>query len=144
MQSREGKIGIGVLIRDHQGLVIGALRANRTLRGNAFDAEAYGLLMATVFCKDLGLRQLCLEGDSKQVVDLLNQDYSNWSMGGCLITDAKNILNSAAAWSVSHAYREANMAAHMLAKAALDCIEDVYDIEMCPTCILPLVTKEMS
>ncbi|KAF5468500.1 hypothetical protein F2P56_012646, partial [Juglans regia] len=97
VQSREGRIGIGVLIRDHQGLVIGALRANRILRGNPFVAEAYGLLMATFFCKDLGLRQLCLEGDSKQVVDLLNQDSSNWSMGGCLITDAKTILNSVAA-----------------------------------------------
>ncbi|KAF5468835.1 hypothetical protein F2P56_012951 [Juglans regia] len=144
VQAREGRIGIGVLIRDHQGLVIGALRANRLLRGSAFDVEAYRLLLASVFYKEIGVRQFCLEGDSKQVVDQLNQDSSNWSIGGCLISDAKTILNSAAVWSISHVYREANMAAHRLAKTAFECTEDVYDIEICPSCILHVVTKEMS
>ncbi|XP_035546735.1 uncharacterized protein LOC118348703 [Juglans regia] len=135
VQMRMGRIGIGVIIRDHHGLVIGALRANRPLKGSVFDAEAYGLLLACVFCKEIGVRQICLEGDSKQVVDQMNQDSPNWSLGGCLISDAKEILNLAAIWSISHAYREANMAAHMLAQAAYECTEDMYDIEICPACI---------
>ncbi|XP_035547372.1 uncharacterized protein LOC118348908 [Juglans regia] len=143
VQMRMGRIGIGVIIRDHHGLVIGALRANRPLKGSVFDAEAYGLLLACVFCKEIGVRQICLEGDSKQVMDQMNQDSPNWSLGGCLISDAKEILNLAAVWSISHAYREANMAAHMLAQAAYECTEDMYDIEICPACICQVVSKEM-
>ncbi|XP_035543096.1 uncharacterized protein LOC118346314 [Juglans regia] len=143
VQSRLGRIGIGVLIRDHQGLVIGALRANRPLRGSAFDAEAYGLVLACVFCKEIGIRQFCLEGDSKQVVDQVIQGCPNWSLGGCLISDAKAVLIPTADWSISHVYREANMAAHKLAQAALECTEDLYDIEICPPYILQMVTEEM-
>ena len=73
----------------------------------------------------------------------MNQDSPNWSLGGCLILDAKEILNSAAVWSISHAHREANMAAHRLAQAAYECTEDMYDIEMCPSCIFQVVSKEM-
>ncbi|XP_040987715.1 uncharacterized protein LOC121235436 [Juglans microcarpa x Juglans regia] len=115
VQTRIGRIGIGVLIRDHQGLVIGN------------------------WCK-----ALLFGGDSKQVVDQMNQDSPNWSIGGCLISDAKTVLNSAVVWSISHVYREANMVAHRLAQAAFECIEDMYDIEICPYCILYVVTKEMS
>ncbi|XP_042962566.1 uncharacterized protein LOC122296834 [Carya illinoinensis] len=86
---REGKIGIGVLIRDHQGRVIGALHANRPLKGSSFDAEAYGVLLAAIFCRDLGLKSIYLEGDAKQVVDLLKNHKLNWSLGGCLIGDAR-------------------------------------------------------
>ncbi|KAF5481731.1 hypothetical protein F2P56_002362 [Juglans regia] len=68
----------------------------------------------------------------------MNQDSPNWSLGGCLISDAKEILNLAAVWSISHAYREANMATHMLAQAAYECTEDMYDIEICPASVRSL------
>ncbi|XP_035545040.1 uncharacterized protein LOC118348156 [Juglans regia] len=51
VNSKEERIGIGVLIRDHHGLVIGGLRANRTLKGIPFDAEANGLLLAAAYKK---------------------------------------------------------------------------------------------
>ncbi|XP_040999571.1 uncharacterized protein LOC121245775 [Juglans microcarpa x Juglans regia] len=92
---------------------------------------------------EIGVRHFCLEGDSKQVVDQMNQDSPNWSIGGCFMSDAKTVLNSAAVWSISHVYREANMAAHRLAQAAFEYTEDMYDIETCPSCILHVVTKEM-
>lgn len=56
MKVAEGKIGFGMIIRDHQGQVIGTLRALRNLRGNPFDAELHDLLLATIFCKELGLK----------------------------------------------------------------------------------------
>lgn len=92
------------------------------------------------FCKELGLQQVHLEGDSKHVVDLLQSQGLDWSLGGCLIKDARRVLNSSINWTTSHIYREANKAAHQLAKATLEELEDVYDIELCPTCILSIVT----
>ncbi|KAF5445648.1 hypothetical protein F2P56_034686 [Juglans regia] len=143
VNQREGHIGIGVLIRDHQGLPIGSLQAHRSFKGTPFDAEAYGILLAAVFCKELGITQCLLEGDSNQVVDLMNHHPKNWSLGGCLVEDVRMVLNSFACWSVVHTFREANMAAHHLAKSALKCTEDQYDLETCPSGILSIVTKEM-
>ncbi|XP_042939498.1 uncharacterized protein LOC122274528 [Carya illinoinensis] len=143
VNSREGKVGIGVLVRDHQGWVIGALRANRLLKGSPFDAEAYGVLLVAVFCRELGLKSIYLEGDAKQVMDLLKNHKLNWSLGGCLIRDARQLLNDYSLWSVSHVPREANSAAHYLVRDALLCSEDLYDIEVCPSCISTIVTKEM-
>ncbi|XP_042959546.1 uncharacterized protein LOC122294694 [Carya illinoinensis] len=102
VRSIEGRIGIGVIIRDHTGQVAGALRAQRSFRERPFDAEAYGLLIAVVFIKEIGIKQVCLEGDSKQVVDLTVKQGLDWSMGGCLVEDARKILNSFARWSISH------------------------------------------
>ncbi|XP_040987669.1 uncharacterized protein LOC121235387 [Juglans microcarpa x Juglans regia] len=137
------KIGAGVIIRDHQGQVIGALRASRWLKGRPFDAEAHGLLLAALFCKEMGLMQVILKGDLKQVVDLLQKQVSNWSMGGLLIEDAQNLMNSCSQWSATHTYREANKVVHYLAKFALNLPEDVYDIEECPFGIQSIVNIEM-
>ncbi|XP_040996027.1 uncharacterized protein LOC121242200 [Juglans microcarpa x Juglans regia] len=104
VNQKEGKIGIGVLIRDHHGYFIGGLQAHRSLKGTRFDAEAYGMLLAAVFYKEVGITHLCLEGDSKKVVDLLKHYTKNWSLGGCLVEDAREILNSYACWSVAHTY----------------------------------------
>ncbi|XP_042950224.1 uncharacterized protein LOC122282330 [Carya illinoinensis] len=87
-KEKEGRIGIGVIVRDFQGQIIGTLRAQRPLKGCSSDAEAYGLLVATIFCKELGLEHVCLEGDSKHVVDLLLSEGLDWSLGGCLVEDA--------------------------------------------------------
>ncbi|XP_042944124.1 uncharacterized protein LOC122278076 [Carya illinoinensis] len=69
VRAKEGRVGIGVIVRDFQGQVVGTVRAQRPLRGTPFDAEAYGLLVATEFTRDLGLQQVYLEGDAKRVVD---------------------------------------------------------------------------
>ncbi|XP_042962496.1 uncharacterized protein LOC122296768 [Carya illinoinensis] len=143
VRTGEGRIGVGVLIRDHTGQVVGALRAQRPFRGRPFDAEAYGALMAAIFIKELGLNKVCLEGDSKQVVDLLQKYGLDWSMGGCLVRDAREILNSCTSWSCSHVLRGLNEAAHQLAQMAMGSMVDVYDIELCPECIMSVVTKEM-
>ncbi|XP_042939421.1 uncharacterized protein LOC122274452 [Carya illinoinensis] len=65
VRAKEGRVGIGVIVRDFQGQVVGTVRAQRPLRGTPFNAEAYGLLITAEFSKDLGLQQVCLEGDAK-------------------------------------------------------------------------------
>ncbi|XP_042939551.1 uncharacterized protein LOC122274591 [Carya illinoinensis] len=128
---------------DQAELVIGTLRATRGVTETPFDAEAQGLLLAVVFCKEIRLRNLVLEGDSKQVIDILQIEGSNWSRGGLMVEDARQVLNSWSQWTGVHACREANMAAHELAKSALNFSVDLYDIEECPLCIQSIVAIEM-
>jgi ribonuclease HI len=40
--------------------------------------EAMGALQATEFCRDLGLSDLMLEGDSLQVVQAINAEGDQW------------------------------------------------------------------
>ncbi|XP_042958141.1 uncharacterized protein LOC122293703 [Carya illinoinensis] len=110
VRAKEGRVRICVIVRDYQDKVVGTVRAQRPLRGTPFDAEAYGLLVAAVFNRDLGLQQ------SKAL---------DWSFEGCLIEDAKRVLNLSINWTVSHVHREANMATHQLAKVATEMAEDV-------------------
>ncbi|XP_042962408.1 uncharacterized protein LOC122296670 [Carya illinoinensis] len=138
-----GKMGLGVIVRDHQGYVIEALRARRPLAGKAFEAEAYGLVVTATFCKELGLNQIHIEGDSKRVINLMHGMEKNWSMGGLLVEDAKNILSSIGNWKATHVYLEGNKAVHKIAKSTLNLDEDVYDIEECPLCIQSNVIAEL-
>lgn len=73
-----------------------------------------------------------LEGDALQVVMGLWQSKEDWSQGGCLIQDARTIMNTFDVWSINRVCREANTAAHKLAKDALNLVENVYDLENVP------------
>lgn len=65
------KIGVGVLIRNHAGQFVGALRVARPLTQNSFIAESLALLMAMKLCQDLKIQHFILEGDALQVVNLM-------------------------------------------------------------------------
>lgn len=59
LDTKKGKTGVGVLIRDHSGQFVGALRATRPLVQNSFIAEFLALLMAVKFCQDMEI-QYCI------------------------------------------------------------------------------------
>jgi hypothetical protein len=60
-----------------------------------------------------------LEGDAMKIVNALRIEKQFWSRYGQLIKDAKLVLKGLRSWNVRHVRREANMAAHRLAKTAI-------------------------
>ncbi|XP_042988748.1 uncharacterized protein LOC122316282 [Carya illinoinensis] len=68
-----GLIGIGAIIRDSYGRVLGTLRARRNMKLSPFAAEAYALMTTVLFSKEAGLSEVHLEGDSLQVVEKLKK-----------------------------------------------------------------------
>lgn len=82
-------------------------------------AEALVIQKAVVFDRDLGLNNFILEGDALEIIHALRKDDQSWCMHGHLIDDSKIILHSLHSWQVQHIRREANTAAHLLAKVAL-------------------------
>jgi hypothetical protein len=82
-----GLMGLGVVVRDENGLVVAA--QSKTIRGN-FDppmAEARAALLAIQFCRMNGFMLVDFEGDVKTVIDAVNDVRSDWSRLGVLITD---------------------------------------------------------
>lgn len=64
VNSDGGKVSVGAIVRDHRGCVMGTLCANRPSLGSVFDAEALGLLLTILFCKELGITNVVFERDS--------------------------------------------------------------------------------
>lgn len=79
--------------------------------------EAMRALCALEFCRYLGLQNIFLEGDSKVVVQAI-KGGSPWCSFGQIIEDIHAILLGFRSRRVEHVRREANEAAHGLARAA--------------------------
>ncbi|XP_042944578.1 uncharacterized protein LOC122278455 [Carya illinoinensis] len=126
------KVGIGVIVRDSDGLVIGSLCSSITLTPNPKIGEAVAALRATMLCAELGLTQIILEGDAPNVVQAVQHKEENWSAFGMVIRDIKSLLSKAREWSIQHTPREFNVIAHTLAKYALTCSKDCILLEDYP------------
>ncbi|XP_042983177.1 uncharacterized protein LOC122312594 [Carya illinoinensis] len=137
------KVGIGAIIRDSHGQVIGTLQATRPLKIDLFIAESYALLIASTFCKENGISAVIMEGETQKVINILRNEVTDWSQGRLLIEEAKSILNSCPTWSANHVKKEANKAACTLARNALLLYEDLYELEEIPSCILSTVHSEI-
>lgn len=91
---KEKRIGIGVIIRDHRGLVFAA--QSKTIRA-AYDpttVEAVASLYAIELSCDSRPKEVLLEGDSKTMVMALNDTDPSWCRYGQVIDDAKAMLNT--------------------------------------------------
>ncbi|GLT71410.1 hypothetical protein SLA2020_434310 [Shorea laevis] len=116
---RRNCMGVGVIIRDATGNVIAAQSSSFPNITDPAVAESFGLWQAVSLCKDLELSQIHFEGDASEIVHALLQQTPCRTHYGHLIESARTSLNSLHQWSISHVRREANEAAHRLAKAAI-------------------------
>lgn len=82
-------------------------------------AEARVALNTCLFCKDLGLHNIILEGDAKMVVEAVNKMEENFITNGHLVKDIKLFTKDQAAWKIQYIKRDSNQVAHLLAKDAL-------------------------
>ncbi|KAF5442612.1 hypothetical protein F2P56_035252 [Juglans regia] len=138
-----GRVGIGVIIRDHKGLMIAALRMSRPLYPDPTLAEACWAYEATKFGLQLGLSKVVLEGDSQQIVSALLTKDKNEFQTDMVTQETQKLLSSLyEVWSVKHVFRKANRVAHVLARKALFSSETIVDIEDPPLCISDLLLNE--
>ncbi|KAF5468805.1 hypothetical protein F2P56_012925 [Juglans regia] len=86
------RMGIGVVVTNWEGRVMATLRSSRKLVPDAKLAEAVAALRAVLFCKQLGISRLLLEGDALNVVNDLNREEVDWSAKGMIIQDIKSEL----------------------------------------------------
>ena len=71
------RIGIGIVIRDQEGNVCAAQCGVWLGRFEPNTAESIAMVQTMVFCKELGLTKIELEGDAKNIVDALNLNGAN-------------------------------------------------------------------
>ena len=64
-------IGVGVIIRDHVGSIIAALRKRLPLPLGPLEAEAKALDEDTIFAWDIGVKDVIFETDSTTVCHVI-------------------------------------------------------------------------
>ncbi|XP_042983278.1 uncharacterized protein LOC122312683 [Carya illinoinensis] len=83
------RVGIGTIIRNWEGQVMGTMKMNRPLYPDPYLAESYAALQATLLGVNMGLRKIILEGDALKVVKEINGDNENWGQAGMIISEVK-------------------------------------------------------
>lgn len=118
------RTGMGMLVRDHTGTIIAAKCLSRAGNLDPTAGEALASLHAIRWCQELGRQAIILEGDAKQVVDAINSDVNNGSRLGHIVEDIRQFLKTFLRWHCAFVNRNANTAAHRLAKGATKLVMD--------------------
>ncbi|KAK8478144.1 hypothetical protein V6N11_063381 [Hibiscus sabdariffa] len=133
---------IGLIVRDHHGMMIdgcakmmeGAHTAE-TVEGCAF---ALGIAMAI----DNGWNQVIIEGDSMGIVNRLRTNAEDCSVAATYLAQAKVDLRTHEGILIQHVAREANRAAHELARDCLrTCNNFLFTFDV-PRCISSIVIDD--
>uniref|UniRef100_A0A803NTZ9 RNase H type-1 domain-containing protein n=1 Tax=Cannabis sativa TaxID=3483 RepID=A0A803NTZ9_CANSA len=119
-------LGIGAIIRNHDGQVVAAL--SKPVQGcfRSDEMEAKALFHALNWITQLSLKIDYVETDALRVSSAINNASSDLSSFSDLILDVRCLLSFFPGIVVSHVRRNANQAAHGLAKYALG-----LDVDTC-------------
>nr|XP_023895477.1 uncharacterized protein LOC112007374 [Quercus suber] len=106
--------GLGVVIRDHEGKVIGALFERIALPTFVDDVEALACRRAISFALKIGPQVVVFE----TIIKSLNSDEVCLAPFGHLIEDSLQLISSFRYFAFSHVKRKGNYVANKLAKLA--------------------------
>ncbi len=113
--------GIGVIVRDSQGLVMASLTQKVLFPLSVPSIEAWAVKRSIQFALEIGITEAEFEGDSQTIVNALNAQHPSLAPFGLLLADAKELASKLQNFSFSHVKREGNRLAHALARKAHSC-----------------------
>jgi hypothetical protein len=87
MDKKRGKMGVGVVIRDYHRKMWATKCMTREDYLDPMSAEVMAATMAAQFCNELGVRTIFLEGDAKNMVEVVKSISSDESSRGHLFTN---------------------------------------------------------
>ncbi len=143
LDNKKGRMGIGLLIRDSKGKVHAAASQVVDFIFDPVVGESIAALKAVEFCKNRGLDRIMVEGDSIQVVQSINKPGLNWGKYGHIVADIHEVLRFFREWKVCHTPRDANSAAHTLAKEGIQVVADRFWLDCYPNSIREIVLSEL-
>ena len=136
------KRGIRVIVRNDKREVLEALQASIEGITDPNTIKAHAANKASMFAQFMGFTRIILDGDAFMFINKILHPYPSLSRIGNLVEDAKNLMKNCRKCKVQHVKKEANEAAHLLAKCALTVDEDLYWVEDCPDILIPVIIKD--
>lgn len=95
-------MGVGVLARNAEGVVVASLCTTLPSISDPVVAETMALWRAVSLCRELEFPAIHLEGDSLELVQTMQQQGVCWKSYGRLIEDIRHSLSSFSSWHLSH------------------------------------------
>jgi ribonuclease HI len=116
---KKGRVGLGVIIRDHLGRVWAS--KSQTRRGflDPTTAETMAALLAIQLCCEMGIQRVQLEGDANNVITAVNSGEPDGSSRGQITEDIREMLKGVPWWEMNYVSRDQNKVAHKLAALAV-------------------------
>ncbi|KAK9986859.1 hypothetical protein SO802_031810 [Lithocarpus litseifolius] len=111
-----GSCGIGVVVRNEKGQIMGALSKRLELPLGALEVEEKAVEERVQFAKDLSLGQIVIESDSQVAVSSLRDQGLIQSSVQKVIKGTKLGLSWFVVWEVSYTRRGCNSVAYILAR----------------------------
>uniref|UniRef100_A0A7N2MU32 Reverse transcriptase domain-containing protein n=1 Tax=Quercus lobata TaxID=97700 RepID=A0A7N2MU32_QUELO len=142
--SQEKTSGVGVVVRDMNGLVLASCAKRIHQSVKAMEIEAMAAATALTFAKDLGFQRLILEGDSLEVIQALLERTETLTPTGLLLEDVRSLSQNFDLLLYSHTKRDGNAVAHSLAKYALRIPDFLAWMEDVPTHIQSIVQADLA
>ncbi|OMO82140.1 hypothetical protein COLO4_23207 [Corchorus olitorius] len=104
----------GALARDEDGQVLGAIAGQIVMVADAFSAECLAAIKAVNWAKDMGFRQVEIEGDALSIIRKVNAVVPDFSPIGPYIADLKFLSSLFISCIFLHVRRDGNAVAHAL------------------------------
>ena len=130
-----GCCGVGVVIKNEKGLLIGAMSKKVSFPLAAMEVEAMAMEEKIQLARDLGLRDIDMESDTQTVVLAIRGSDSGPCSIRKIVEGAKLGLTAFSLWSCSHVRRQCNVVAHLMAKEAINVTECLIWVEDTPNVI---------
>ncbi|KAK2655104.1 hypothetical protein Ddye_008156 [Dipteronia dyeriana] len=131
IDSKVGRVGFGIIIRDCEGFVLASIGQAMMANFPPQLSEALALMKGIQFAYDSRLWPQC-ESDALAVVNLVCSNDPIFAEIGIVIQDIKSLLFNCNGNSISFVPRKANMAAHCLAKIGIGNGFDSFWLEEFP------------
>ncbi|KAL5556985.1 hypothetical protein UlMin_039221 [Ulmus minor] len=117
--SKQKKFGMGAIIRDFTGKVLGSVATPISASVSVAVAEAWAIERGAAFAKQLGFSAVVLESDCLAVIKALDLRTANGSEINYVFESIYEICNDFNLYKFSHTPRMGNQVAHSLARLAL-------------------------
>ena len=136
---KEGKIGIGIIVRDDVGDLIASMAAPANSIYDPKHLETLAVAKGIEFANDLALTSYCIELDCLEIVNRIRSKTEDLSDIGHIIHMIRQLSRYPCCLGVAHTKRMANLPTHTLAKHACNLETFGAWIEEGPNCILPAI-----
>ena len=98
----EDSAGLGVVIRNQDGLVMASLSEVVPLPSTVIEVETLAARRAVEFALELGFENIVLEGDSEILIKILNSSNRSLAPFGHIINDINFLASRFACFSATH------------------------------------------
>ncbi|XP_073357926.1 uncharacterized protein [Aegilops tauschii subsp. strangulata] len=135
--------GAGLVFQNHDGAFLGGFCHVLPLGGDPARTELLACRRAAQVAEELNIANLHIEMDCKEIVCKLQGTQKDFSPLGPVVEEVKRLLASRESWKIAWVRRDANKAAHLLAREAVSTKLSKVWLHVPPDFLLQTISDEI-